>query len=32
MVALGYPVIKGSGSKGSSSDLYVGNGDAVIFG
>ena len=32
MLELGYPVIKGTGSKGSQSDLYVGNGDAVVFG
>jgi len=32
MVELGYPVIKGTGSKGSQSDLYIGNGDSVVFG
>jgi len=32
MVEYGYPVVHGSGSKGSQSDLYVGNGDSVVFG
>jgi len=32
MVELGYPVVKGSGKKGSQSNLYVGNGDSVVFG
>ena len=32
MIDLGYPVVKGSGRNGSQSDLYVGNGDAVVFG
>jgi len=32
MVELKYPVVHGSGKKGSQSDLYVGNGDAVVFG
>jgi 7,8-dihydropterin-6-yl-methyl-4-(beta-D-ribofuranosyl)aminobenzene 5'-phosphate synthase len=32
MVELGYPVVKGSGKFGSKSDLYVGNGDQVLFG
>ncbi|MEI8183826.1 MAG: MBL fold metallo-hydrolase [Desulfomonile sp.] len=32
MVELGYPLVKGTGSKGSQSDLYVGNGDSVVFG
>lgn len=32
MKKLGYPIIGGSGSQGSSSKLYVGNGDAVTFG
>lgn len=32
MVALGYPVVKGTGSHGSVSDLYIGNGDSVVFG
>jgi 7,8-dihydropterin-6-yl-methyl-4-(beta-D-ribofuranosyl)aminobenzene 5'-phosphate synthase len=31
-VELGYPVIKGTSSKGSQSDLYIGNGDSVVFG
>lgn len=31
MVDLGYPLVKGRGSKGSQSDLYVGNGDSVVF-
>jgi 7,8-dihydropterin-6-yl-methyl-4-(beta-D-ribofuranosyl)aminobenzene 5'-phosphate synthase len=32
MVSLGYPVVKGTAQYGSKSDLYVGNGDEVIFG
>jgi 7,8-dihydropterin-6-yl-methyl-4-(beta-D-ribofuranosyl)aminobenzene 5'-phosphate synthase len=32
MIELGYPVVKGSGRHGSESDLYVGNGDEVVFG
>ncbi|MEJ2717978.1 MAG: MBL fold metallo-hydrolase, partial [Deltaproteobacteria bacterium] len=32
MLKLNYPVVRGSGSKGSLSDLYVGNGDSVVFG
>ena len=32
MVELGYPVVRGSGRFGSRSDLYVGNGDEVLFG
>lgn len=32
MKELKYPVVKGSGSQGSKSDLYVGNGDSVTFG
>ncbi len=32
MIELGYPVVRGSGSRGSKSDLYVGNGDEVFFG
>jgi 7,8-dihydropterin-6-yl-methyl-4-(beta-D-ribofuranosyl)aminobenzene 5'-phosphate synthase len=32
MLELGYPVVKGTGRKGSQSDLYLGNGDAVVFG
>ena len=31
MIDLGYPVVKGSGKLGSQSDLYVGNGDEVVF-
>ena len=32
MIALGYPIVRGTGSNGSISDLYVGNGDFVTFG
>jgi 7,8-dihydropterin-6-yl-methyl-4-(beta-D-ribofuranosyl)aminobenzene 5'-phosphate synthase len=32
MVELGYPVAKGSGKHGSQSNLYVGNGDEIVFG
>jgi 7,8-dihydropterin-6-yl-methyl-4-(beta-D-ribofuranosyl)aminobenzene 5'-phosphate synthase len=32
MVELGYPVVKGTGQHGSVSDLFVGNGDEVVFG
>lgn len=32
MVELGYPVVKGSAQHGSLSDLYLGNGDQVLFG
>jgi len=32
MVRLGYPIVKGTGSNGSISDLYIGNGDFVTFG
>lgn len=32
MVELGYPVVRGTGRLGSKSDLYVGNGDEVVFG
>jgi len=32
MTALGYPIVKGTGSNGSISDLYIGNGDSVTFG
>ncbi|MFZ5867027.1 MAG: MBL fold metallo-hydrolase [Thermodesulfobacteriota bacterium] len=32
MVELGYPVVRGTGKDGSQSDLYVGNGDTVVFG
>lgn len=31
MVELGYPVVEGSGMLGSTSKLYVGNGDEVLF-
>lgn len=31
MVALGYPVVKGTARFGSQSELYVGNGDVVKF-
>jgi 7,8-dihydropterin-6-yl-methyl-4-(beta-D-ribofuranosyl)aminobenzene 5'-phosphate synthase len=29
---LGYPVVRGSASQGSRTDLYLGNGDSVVFG
>jgi 7,8-dihydropterin-6-yl-methyl-4-(beta-D-ribofuranosyl)aminobenzene 5'-phosphate synthase len=32
MIDLGYPVVTGSGKLGSQSDLYIGNGDEVLFG
>jgi 7,8-dihydropterin-6-yl-methyl-4-(beta-D-ribofuranosyl)aminobenzene 5'-phosphate synthase len=32
MIQLGYPVVQGTGGKGSQSKLYVGNGDSVVFG
>jgi 7,8-dihydropterin-6-yl-methyl-4-(beta-D-ribofuranosyl)aminobenzene 5'-phosphate synthase len=32
MIELGYPVVQGTGSNGSKSNLYVGNGDEVTFG
>ncbi len=32
MVDLGYPVVRGSAKHGSKSDLYIGNGDEVVFG
>jgi 7,8-dihydropterin-6-yl-methyl-4-(beta-D-ribofuranosyl)aminobenzene 5'-phosphate synthase len=32
MIQRGYPLVKGTGSKGSQSDLYIGNGDSVFFG
>jgi 7,8-dihydropterin-6-yl-methyl-4-(beta-D-ribofuranosyl)aminobenzene 5'-phosphate synthase len=32
MIELGYPVVRGTGRFGSKSDLYVGNGDDVVFG
>jgi 7,8-dihydropterin-6-yl-methyl-4-(beta-D-ribofuranosyl)aminobenzene 5'-phosphate synthase len=31
MLEYGYPVVKGSGRYGSKSNLYVGNGDEVVF-
>ena len=31
MVELGYPVVQGTGRFGSQSDLYVGNGDEIVF-
>ena len=31
MISLGYPVVRGSGSNGTVSDLYIGNGDSVTF-
>jgi 7,8-dihydropterin-6-yl-methyl-4-(beta-D-ribofuranosyl)aminobenzene 5'-phosphate synthase len=31
MIELGYPIIKGTARNGSKSDLYIGNGDEVIF-
>lgn len=31
MIALGYPVVRGSGGQGSASSLMVGNGDRVVF-
>jgi 7,8-dihydropterin-6-yl-methyl-4-(beta-D-ribofuranosyl)aminobenzene 5'-phosphate synthase len=31
MIELGYPVVRGTASFGSQSDLYVGNGDEVVF-
>lgn len=32
MIKLGYPVVRGTGRFGSKSDLYIGNGDEVVFG
>ncbi len=32
MKDLGYPVVGGRGREGSTSNLYVGNGDSVVFG
>jgi 7,8-dihydropterin-6-yl-methyl-4-(beta-D-ribofuranosyl)aminobenzene 5'-phosphate synthase len=32
MTKLGFPIVRGTGSHGSVSDLYVGNGDSVTFG
>ena len=31
LISLGYPVVKGTGSQGFISDLYIGNGDSVTF-
>ncbi len=31
MIELGYPVVRGTGQHGSQSELYVGNGDEVVF-
>lgn len=31
MTQLGYPVVRGTGSNGSVSDLFIGNGDSVTF-
>ena len=32
MVELGYPIMKGTACYGSKSELYIGNGDEVVFG
>jgi hypothetical protein len=32
MIELGYPIVSGTGKFGSKSNLYMGNGDEVIFG
>ncbi|MDM8556338.1 twin-arginine translocation signal domain-containing protein [Desulfococcaceae bacterium HSG7] len=32
MIEMGFPVVRGTGRFGSLSDLYVGNGDEVVFG
>jgi len=32
MIKLGYPVVRGTGTNGSKSDLFIGNGDTVLFG
>ena len=32
MIELDYPVVRGTGSFGSKSDLHIGNGDEVVFG
>ncbi len=31
MIDLGYPIVHGTGRYGSQSDLYIGNGDEVVF-
>lgn len=31
MIDNGYPIISGTGSKGSKTDLYIGNGDKIEF-
>ncbi len=31
MIELGYPVVRGSARHGSPSDMYLGNGDTVVF-
>ena len=31
MLERGMPVVRGSGRHGSKSDLYLGNGDTVVF-
>ncbi|MEN6617071.1 MAG: MBL fold metallo-hydrolase [Syntrophorhabdus sp.] len=31
MLELGYPVVKGSAMHGSLSDMYIGNGDVIVF-
>ncbi len=32
MHELGYPVVRGNAKNGSQSDLYIGNGDRIVFG
>ncbi|HXP96554.1 MAG TPA: MBL fold metallo-hydrolase [Telmatospirillum sp.] len=32
MTKLGFPIVRGTATQGSTSDLYVGNGDSVTFG
>jgi 7,8-dihydropterin-6-yl-methyl-4-(beta-D-ribofuranosyl)aminobenzene 5'-phosphate synthase len=32
MIELGYPVVKGTARNGSTSNLYLGNGDEILFG
>jgi len=32
MIELGYPLVQGSGSNGSQTDLCIGNGDVIVFG
>jgi hypothetical protein len=31
MLERGMPVVRGTGSRGSKSEYYVGNGDTVVF-